>query len=114
MKRPRWLSIIREAICNSCDHERRAKEQYERAFLSGKWENAVIYAAHCEKHAVKLREVQQGVFVCTFCQELAIREIERQTGPIINERPLFAYLREQHQQIGTETERYRAVKWKGK
>lgn len=114
MKRPRWLAIIREAICNSADHERRAKEMYERGLEFGRMERATIYAQHCEKHAVKLIEIAPGTFVCTFCQERAIREIERQTGPIITERPLFAYLREQHQQIGTETERYRAIKWKGK
>lgn len=114
MQRPRWLRIFCKAISAAADHERRAKEMYERGFEFGRMEKATIYAAHCERHAVKLIEIAPGTFVCTFCQERAIREIERQTGPIITERPLFAYLREQHQNIGSETERYRAVKWKGK
>ncbi len=110
-----WFHLVREAICNSADHERRAKEQYERGFEFGRFEQATIYAQHCERHGVKLRVVAPGVFVCAFCQEKALlADIERHTEPIIDERPLFSYLRQQHQAVGSETERYRAVKWKGK
>lgn len=87
------------------------------AYQTG-WQNSekqkppVVYHRFCEKHQLRLQELQPGVFVCPMCR----LHVYPHTDPllaILTQRPFFAYREalHPHQAAGPQTEQHRAMQY---
>ena len=85
------------------------------AYQTG-WQNSekqkppIVYHRFCEKHQLRLQEMQPGVFVCPSCRLQAYPHTDPLLA-ILTQRPFFAYREALHPTAGPQTEQHRATQY---